>query len=452
MRKTIKGVLVLLALVAGWMAIVASGKLPRPTAAQEAALAALAPEPANVAGEHDAFAALALFEYDIPDAELDAVAKADAAAYEAWKKAPQPRDSFASTAAAKYQHLPNASTTDADLCQVWAPECLARVRKNAAAAREKVAKFAAAIEKFERFDRYDFYHYAYEPLFDSPIGATMGGAYGLTLTAAALDFADGRTDAAFARVCRNAQTWRRLRSHADVLVVDMIGVAYLSGAARLYAEMLAEQPPEFAAPCPATFAPLSDAEVDQCSTYRFEFLTFRNTIKGALFGPGGVGGGTASPLPAPVLRALFNDRHAVATVAEAVGPYCMQPHRDRVARREATPLLPPDWTPCSTTDQVFDPLGCSFLGIATPAYDDYYKRVLDLDARLKLVASVVWLRGQPAGTDAAASFTARPAALQSPAQPTTIDAAAGVVRLVPLNKAKGDTWEIPYRRAAAAAG
>lgn len=60
--------------------------------------------------------------------------------------------------------------------------------------------------------------------------------------------------------------------------MDMLGVAQMSNAARLYAEMLAEQPAGFVAPCPETFAPLSDVEINQCAVIRQEFLFLKNTL------------------------------------------------------------------------------------------------------------------------------------------------------------------------------
>ena len=54
MRKFIRGTLAMAVLIALWLALVLSEWLPRPTAEEQAALAALAVEPESAKGERDA--------------------------------------------------------------------------------------------------------------------------------------------------------------------------------------------------------------------------------------------------------------------------------------------------------------------------------------------------------------------------------------------------------------
>ena len=95
---------------------------------------------------------------------------------------------------------------------------------------------------------------------------------------------DGDVAGAFDRLCQDSATWRRLRARSDMLIQDMIGVAQMSNAAQLYAQILAEQPAGFAAPCPEVFASLSDDELDQCAVFRMEYLVWRNSMPQAIEG------------------------------------------------------------------------------------------------------------------------------------------------------------------------
>lgn len=440
MRKSLKALGVLLAIALAWIALIASGWLPRPTARQRAAQAALAPEPANVKGERNAFAALYLHPYDVPADQIEALAKADVAAFAVWHEKPGPKEPWVSTLEGKFTKLTPAPLSAKELCALWEADCLDRVRRDPEATRATLARLARHLEIAESIDHYDHYRYGFEPSWDAPFG--MAGSFSLPLVAAALDYADGKRDAAFARVCRNARAWRTLRAHTDMLIVDMIGVAVLSGESRLYAEMLAEQPSGFAPPCPEVFAPLADAEIDQCATFRFEYRSSQNTLRSTLFGTGGAVADGQDRFTAGVLNLLVNRDHVDAMAAGMFGPYCGDEHRARAAKRSGAALeLDPG---CRGTDWALDPFGCVVFGAMLPQFDGYYLRVLDLDARLKLLQSAIWLRAQPVGTDLSAAFAKRPAELVSAEQDTSIDVAAGVLRMKPLDKSRGEIWEIRF--------
>lgn len=203
MRKLLKVLASIAALALLWLGLVLSEWLPRPTEAQRAAMALLEPEPANVAGKRNAFAATWLMGYDVPEAELEAVASADAAAFLDAAKRGEVTD-FTSTAAGKYPTLPAPPNNDPLLCENWGSGCLARVRANPEAGRARVAEFAKRLERGDRLAQYDHYRYGFLPRYDSPIG--FGSSFPLQLTATALEYLDGKVDAAFARVCRDTAT------------------------------------------------------------------------------------------------------------------------------------------------------------------------------------------------------------------------------------------------------
>lgn len=444
MRKLLKGVGVLALLAAVWLGLVLSEWLPPETEAQREAEALMAQQPPNVSGERNVFAALWLFGYDVPEDQLDEVAAADAAAFLAAAQKTGNVTEFQTSAKGKFAEIPGPPHSDPLLCEMWKGDCLARIRANPEGTRQRLAEFSQRLERGDRLAQYDHHRYGFVPRFDSPI-AGPGSLFGLQASAAALDFIDGKPDAAFARLCRDTATWRRLRSHSDMLIIDMLAVAQMSQTARLYAEMLAELSADFVAPCPEVFEPLTDAESNQCAVLRGEYLFMSNSLIDALrtgaFQPEG------SRWVHRALAALVNRRHVVGVTAEWFAQVCGEANRKRVEHRDPTPLPNPFEQPCGPTDWAFDPIGCSLLG-DVPAYNDYYVRVLDLDGRLKLLQSAIWLRSQPLDGDRAQQFAARPTALQSSHHAMTLDLEHGVLRMKNLEKpgsARGETWEIPYR-------
>ncbi|HET9482785.1 MAG TPA: hypothetical protein VFO79_02410 [Xanthomonadales bacterium] len=448
MRKLLKVVLFVVVLAAAWVAIVLSEWLPRPTQVQLDAVALLEKEPDGIRGERDAFPAMWFYKYDVPESELEALMADDVKAWSARAAQTLNVTGFTSVAEGRYPLLPEPASKDPLLCEPWGADCLARVRADVEASRAQLAKFAQRLQRGDRLDAYDHVRYRFRPRFDSPI-AGPGNLFTLQLTAAALDYVDGKRDEAFARLCRNTATWRRFRTHTDTLIIDMLAVAQMTGAAKLHAEMLAEQPAGFAAPCPDVFAPMTDAELDQCAVFRQEYLFLTNTLDDAIRHGSVSFDGTATTAAQRLFARLVNRRHVVHVTAQSFARMCGAPQRERIARRDPSPL--PALQGCSTLDRLVDPVGCEVFMIEVPAYDDYYKRVLDLDARLKLLATAVWLRAQPADGDRAAQFATRPKTLDSAMHGMTIDTSAGLLRMNNLAPGRGAVWDIPYGAAAPAA-
>ena len=443
MRTMIKLFGVLLLVVLAWLAVVASGWLPRPTQAQLDAIALLEQAPARVTGERNAFAALWSFSYAVPEAEWEEHARADAAAF-AQASTQGEVKGFRRLAEGKYQPLPSPRSNDPALCDPWGGDCLPRVRQDPAATRARLTEFALRLERGDRLAAYDHHRYGFRPRLDAPI-VGPGPLFALQLSAAALEHVEGRSDAAFARLCRDTATWRRLRRNNDALIIDMLGVAQMTGAAHLYAEMLAEQPGGFAPPCPQAFAPLADAEIDHCVTHSLEYQMARNTVDDGLLAD--VYGGERWSQRA--WAALVNEEHVNAAAAPSWARSCGPENQARIARRDPAPLAYDP--PCGTLDWFFDPAGCEAFLIAIPAYNDYYQRVLDLDARLKLLQTALWLRDQPPDGERAAQFAARPAALHAAHHDMRLDAAANRLRMTNLQHNRGAEWDIPLAVPLAAA-
>ena len=72
--------------------------------------------------------------------------------------------------------------------------------------------------------------------------------------------------------CADLAAWRRLRPTTDLLIHDMVAVAFAQSQAGLLAEMLAEWPADRPLPeaCYLALAPVSENGRDQCNVWRGE--------------------------------------------------------------------------------------------------------------------------------------------------------------------------------------
>ena len=442
MRSLIRWLLALMVLIALWLALVLSEWLPRPTAEEQAALAALAVEPESAKGERDGFAATWFMGYDVPEDQLSGLLEADLAAYNKLLTDTGSVVDFRTTAEGRFAALPYPNGQDPALCELWNDDCVQRVRSAPEATRQRLKDFAQRLDRSRWLARYDHFHYAFAPRFDSPIGA-LNGLSNLQLSEATLQYVDGDVDQAFATLCSDTASWRRFRSRSDILVNDMIGIAYISLAAQLYGQMLAEQPADFAAPCPEVFAPLADAELDQCASMRFEFLSARNSLDI------GIGLMLADGAVAKFVRTLANSQHMLRRFATLTGAYCQAEQHARDVARDPTP--PAVVTACTWSGWAFDPVGCALVEDATPDYHGYHLRVFDLDARLRLLNAAIWLR-KPVNDGGVQTllgdpgFAARPKAADSPLHDFTWDAQRGVLRMRNLQAGRGEFWEVPVAK------
>jgi len=462
MKFLLRTSLALLVLGLAWLTVVASGRLPRPTPEEIEALAAVRSAAAQVTGQRNAFAALYSFDHDVPEAEWEAVAAADLARLARHRASHGSSAGFEPLIESGYPSYPEIARGNLAMCVTWKPDCLLRVRADPDSARAAVALGRDQLARGDRLGSYDHYASAIRPTVDSPIGLPLGNYINLLLTASAVEHVDGNSAAALDRLCRSTAAWRRLRANADMLIMDMIGVAVIANASTLYAEILAELPLDFEPPCNETFAPLADEEMDQCPVFAHEFRMWENTVEDMESAQIAAALGDVDSFPAEFALNLVNEAHSVRKSALFVGQMCLPAHRERARLRSAKPLPRPEL--CGLSAWLFDPAGCQLFLLGVPNYDDYYIRVLDLDARLRLLGSAMWLRRQTAGepedstapsrlltASRAAQFDTRPPGLDSPAHAFSIDPAAGVLRMRPIEKGRGEVWEIPLAPAFAPA-
>ncbi|UXI66818.1 hypothetical protein [Tahibacter amnicola] len=397
---------VVLVLLIAWLAVQWLQLLPRVTDEQRRQIAALSYTPGNVDDPGNAYAALWTIQYAVDTTEALSVARTDVA--QVMREHTQGRAitlSGARVAGQEPEKLDDAEK--ASLCGDRKVGCLGFVREHRDAARQTLQAHSAYLARIAALATYTSWRNPMPAAVDAPLPLVPAGEIRrLALSAAALDFVEGRHAEGLDAVCRFAATWRRLRDDTDALIVDMLGTAFVAASARLFADMLAELPTtaEMPAACGAAFTPLQDAELEQCDEIRAEFAMMSDAVLDAERG-------VYSDTPAwgeRIARRFMNRQHVIAHMAPSYFQWCDVRHQQRLReRRPATAGVPAG---CSLGEKVFNPVGCVIIGIAPPDFSRYYGRVLDLDALLRATSTLLWLRRQPG--DAASRLHERPAELR----------------------------------------
>lgn len=409
MKKLFLG---LVALIVVYLVVVWSGVLPRSTAEQDQALAILEAPYEHAQGSHNGFQDLWLAPYAIPDSEISAAYAAELKAYQALVASGKPGE-FISTLDKKY---PKQSLTKQPMCPRGPKSCLEFVRANPEQARKTASEFAGFRTRLEKLRNADHVRNDLDFSFFSPL-PPMQGMGGLQTLSAAVDFMDGKPDAALDAACQNLSTWRRLRSHTDLIVVDMVGISYGRDQILLLADMLAELAADYPLPqsCIVALGPIAAGELDQCDIARgeskvmFGFMEYarENGISTIEFG-------TRGNFFERMLSRLINTRMAKARMAPYLATFC-----------EKNTVKPGEWK-ISTTERFFDPVGSMVSDIAVPNYNEYPKRAKDLAGLLQAMRTNVWLRGQ---ADAESALAQVPADMKMDSHKPVLDMASHSVSI-----------------------
>lgn len=412
------------------------------TAEQEAALAVMQ-QPWQPQGRN-AFAALWLLPYDVPEAAQAAILAEDARRLRARPVAgietsgDEPVPAFDSVAGERYRDLTPDAHDQAMLCGARDAGCLAKVRADQTAYAALVERNAVLFARVGDLSRYDYYGNGFAWRVDAPIpDFTLGKAL---LTAHALEFARGDVDAALAGTCRDIATWRRLGANSDSLIMRMIGIAYSTdGYGRLLADMLAELPRGYALPdnCPRALEPMSPVELSLCRPLQGEFLYASGAMRGMI--DHSVGGRFDRLL----LPLLYSDHMTRAEKATVFAPACSDAALRRIADDRALERLPPGKPYYLRLGCMSNAVGCILNDIAAPAYGDYALRAQDQGARMQLLATLAWLRQQPVGKPLAASLAERPPDLKSPTRDIEATDDGTGIRIRQFDAKRGEYWRLP---------
>lgn len=416
MRKALRWLVivlgVLLLAVAGIWAL---SRALGPGAAQQGAVELLEPRPAPAG--RNAFAAVWLLAYDVPESRLEAVTRED---MQRWAQAPQavPGPSWkplepASIAEQRYGRVVAKDRKRSDDCGSNDPDCLAKVRANLPAYRIWRQSEAKLLDRLQSLAQYDYLRNALPPRMEAPFPPLQ--YFGALPTLRALDFAEGRIDVALAGNCRDIAMMRRFAISSDFLIYTMVGTAYDRAGTRLLGEMLRELPADRALPaeCAALAHPPKPEQLSLCNAMRGEFA-FASAV-----------GAQAmreemrrSGLERVKQALLYDEAETRAEAAENLAGPCRE---DAMARlQQDQPPLPMTLAPMGLGDYfrcADNAIGCILARIAAPAYGDYAARLQDMGARGRLLGTLLWLREHADDRHPLAQrLAALPAELKSPAR------------------------------------
>jgi hypothetical protein len=436
-RLIITGLLSVLLLI---ILISFASRLMHPTAQQRAVLEHMLIS--ELPAGRNAFDLMWLLPFDVPAEDMAAVIEADRQALEAADDGSE-LDWRYSTAELAYPDLTPPETDMEMFCRDDAAGCLERIRTDVAAYRDLVERNRRLIERAAQLTDFDLYAYRMPPSLYARMPRMMLG--NLAMTRHALWFVEGRHQPALAQVCRDIDGWHRLAAHSDSFIVSMAGVRFSSELnGDLLMQMLAELPTEV--PLPAQCDALREApaadELWLCEQARGE-------MRMLYAGLAEIDELTAEETPAwDWLSPLFLDRTATsAMTAENFSHYCSPDAMERVE----LDLAPP---PAAEQQRLLrfeclgNWMGCILQEIGEPSYKFYQERLLDHGLRLKLIATVMWLRDQhPDPADLEQRIEQRPAALHSPERDIFIDRERGVLGIPLYGASDAAEWVVPIAAA-----
>lgn len=453
-----------IAMIAGWgcfalAAMVLAGwgcsRMLAPPTQQRDALALLE-RPWHPAGSN-AFDALWLLGYDVPEAELAVVTDADAARLSAQPHAALRGTgeaiAFTSGAQGRHASLRMRAEDTERLCRPRGDDCLAKVRADVGAYRGIVVRNGRLLARVRALSRHGHVRNRLPPGIDAPLPDF--NLLRLGLTADATRFADGDIDGALASTCTAISTWRRLGRATDALIAQMISIAYGSdGHGRLLADMLRELPRDHVVPeaCRVALAPPLPQEASLCQAMRGEFAMLVTTMR-ALETADEPTGTALGNLLVPL---AFD---AEATILEAAPHYarlCEGAAAERVARDEAfrAPAAAGD-RELLRLDCIANAVGCVLAEMARPDMSAYQNRALDHNARLRVLVTALWLQEDASTTGTLATrLAARPQALRWPGREVEAGPRGDTLRIrqYDISGGRPGYWEIALSPAVIGAG
>ena len=357
---------------------------------------------------------------DLDMAQRQALVDDRAARFAQWVQATAPqRYGEPEPGAVQHGQLPELALpgqrwmADEVLCRGGNRDCLAQVRRDPQAVAAALQARRGVIERVAALADYGHVRSPYLADVDMPYPAPISRLFD-PLAAHALAHAQGDSTLAMTGLCRDIGTARMLLGHSDNVVVAMTGQSMLQANTLLLAQVLAELPPATPLPesCAAVLVPLSVEQMSLCIPVRGDYaMVGAATRQSYEHEVGDTAGGSW----------LFNVDKTLNRNAAYMGQGCLAPLRQRVAQD-----LPaqPDLAVSSLwrVECPANAIGCILSGIAGPAYTDYILRAQDAGAQQRLLATLAWLRAQPADAPLAQRLQRLPAELVSPQRPIRLSA------------------------------
>ncbi|GAB4174861.1 MAG: hypothetical protein Kow0020_10440 [Wenzhouxiangellaceae bacterium] len=353
--------------------------------AQRSAIAVME-QPSRFPGRNG-YAVLWSLRYQVPEAQLEAVLAEDAQIMRRlahstpylWDQSHEP-----ALARARYPEY-RYSQSELDLFCPPLTSCLERVRSRPQAYRELIDRHAARLARIESLNDYGHLDQPWPHTLATHAFMPAMNDLRAPRTQHALLFVEGRRDEALNASCRSLDTWRRLGSHSDSLLLKLMAMAIAAEYhGRQVAEMLAELPPGEPLPpgCEQALAPPTPAELSLCDALRGEFEFFAEPGLKPL----------GSGLQGWLFRAGYDPRRTRAFAAETMDWHCSEDALDAIAqdRPDAAPVRESSLTDRFTCLANWH--GCRAHPAGGSAYRDYLVRMLDHGLKLRALATLAWLR------------------------------------------------------------
>jgi hypothetical protein len=393
-------------------------RLRGPTAEQRAAEARLAAFGEPKQGRN-AFPVLWYAGYDVPTGEADARLRAEVVDVE--RRLPSLAVTETLTHRPDAPKLPEADGDRRHLCSSDGVGCLAEAAANRGVLSSALAAFPDAQARETEFERADFY---WDPFpADSHLILETHASYvqRVWLGALALRHANGDRDAALAGVCRNVAAWRRMHRGTNSALMGLISAHNADAGLRLFGDMLAQLPHDAAVPaeCEAALQPVVAADVDGCA------IVANDQTKNDRMWTRAVGDASSAWQRAQNWL-LLDRRQTDAWFAEFGAMHCGDAAVARMLRDET---LRDDELPRMTRrlECISSAIGCVLSDIASPLEIERERPTLNLAAHLRLAATLLWLRAQPAGTSLTQRFDERPPRLRTGTRASGVDESKHVV-------------------------
>lgn len=390
----------------------------------------------------NAFAALWTLDRGVPPNEMRQVIEQDAARIAELPQFPDPDDAEAAEFVSASEQYPDLapSPDDRDLfCRPQRENCLEKVDRDPSTYRALVERNQELLDRIDALADYDFVRQQLPWNMNASLLAPDNA--GLTTTRHALLFVEGRVDEALAESCRGISTWRKLGASGDTLILRLLSNLYAvhyHGA--LLGEMLSKitadhpLPPE----CEHALAPPPAQELSLCTAMRGEYELITETTGPMLEDLNG-----RSWWSSLMIFLLYDAEATAAARAQNLAPICGEREIERIATDK--PEVEQSEAPGTRRFACLGNLsGCVMSLIPAPAYRSYRIRMQDFGARVKLLATLAWLRENANEFRQLEPLLARrPEALTSPTRDIVVGDDGASLQIGMFDDTRGSTWSVP---------
>ena len=319
--------------------------------------------------------------------------------------------------------------------------CLQNVRDHADTYRAAVAQHAKLFANADRVSQYRNLDVRILNVVTDVIPKYQYLAY--QTTPAAVDWLDGKSEAAFPRICRNIRTGKTLQQSRGGLISAMIGVAMVRQN-KLAADMLAEQPQwagKLPAHCTDAFTPSADHAENFCRIMQVEYHYMAADI--ARY-PSQL----REEMPAWLVPVLFSAEHSKTLASRQLAFACEEPARQAFAQDlpvrtppEADPS-PDPWRKYGSFSCLRNLVGCTLTYTESADFASYARRLQDTHMQQRAFQAALALYRLPEHRRAA-ELPAILAQHSSPSRQLSYDPENNAIMFSVYGDYPSEEWRIP---------